>query len=78
MDLTSSSRLAGFVYATDAVAGGDAVDVVEIPDAAEQPTSYVVTPLTQSEDGELAQEWVDLVTSDEGRAVLAEAGFSAP
>jgi len=76
--VTSGEADAGFVYATDAVAAGDAVDVVEIPDAAEQPTSYVVTTLTQSEDGELAQEWVDLVTSDDGRAVLAEAGFSAP
>ncbi len=52
--------------------------VVEIADAADQPTSYYLATLAQSEDGDLAQEWVDMVMSDEGQATLAEAGFSAP
>ena len=76
--VTSGEADAGFVYATDAVAAGDAVNVVEIADAADQPTSYYLATLAQSEDGDLAQEWIDMVMSDEGQARLAEAGFSAP
>ena len=76
--VTSGEADAGLVYATDAVAAGDSVRVVEIPDAADQPTSYLLAPLAQAADGELATEWVDLVLSDEGRATLADAGFSAP
>ena len=76
--VTSGEADAGFVYATDAEAAGDAVRVVEIADAADQPTSYYLAALTQSGNGDLAQEWVDMVMSDEGQARLAEAGFSAP
>ena len=76
--VTSGEADAGFVYATDALAAGDDVNVVEIADAADQPTSYYLATLTQSEDGDLAQEWVDMVMSDQGQATLAEAGFSAP
>ena len=76
--VTSGEADAGLVYATDAIAAGEDVNVIEIADAADQPTSYFLAPLAQSEDGELAQEWIDLVLSDEGQAKLAEAGFSAP
>jgi molybdate transport system substrate-binding protein len=76
--VTSGEADAGFVYATDAVAAGDAVDVVDIPDATDRPTSYYVATLAQSEDDDLAQEWIDMVMSDEGQARLADAGFSAP
>ena len=76
--VTSGEADAGFVYATDALAAGDAVKVVEIADAADQPTSYFLATLAQSEDGDLAQDWIDLVMSDAGQATLAEAGFSAP
>jgi molybdate transport system substrate-binding protein len=76
--VTSGEADAGFVYATDAIAAGDAVKVVEIADAADQPTSYFLAPLAQSEDGDLAQEWIDMMMSDEGQAQLQDAGFSAP
>lgn len=76
--VTAGEADAGFVYATDAVAAAGDVDVVEIPDAADRPTSYLLATLTQSGDGELAQEWIDLVLSEEGRARLADAGFSVP
>lgn len=76
--VTSGEADAGFVYKTDAVAAGSEVNVIEIDDAAEHPTSYFIAPLTQSEDGDLARAWVDMVMSDDGQATLAEAGFSAP
>ena len=76
--VVSGEADAALVYATDAVAAGDGVETVEIPGAAQQPTSYVVAPLTQSDDPDLAQEWVDHVTSDAGRSALTEAGFAVP
>jgi len=76
--VVSGEADAGLVYATDAVAAGDDVTTIEIPGAESQLTSYFVTGLEQSEDGDLAQAWVDLVLSDEGRAALQEAGFGAP
>jgi molybdate transport system substrate-binding protein len=69
---------AGLVYASDAVAAGDDAETIEIPGAEERATTYVTTTLEQSGDTDLAQEWTDLVTSDEGRAALADAGFTLP
>ena len=69
---------AGLVYASDAVAAGDDVTTIEIPGAEEQLTTYFIATLQQSEDAELAQEWVDLVTSEEGQQALTDAGFTLP
>lgn len=76
--VTSDEADAGFVYATDAVAAGDRVETFEIPHAADEVTSYPIAPLTQSKDSGLAQEFVDLVLSAQGRQVLADAGFGKP
>lgn len=76
--VTSGEAEAGLVYASDAVAAGDDVTTVEIPGAEEQVTSYFTTTLEQSEDPELAEAWVEHLTSDEGRAVLTAAGFGLP
>jgi len=67
---------AGIVYVTDAKAAADEVTTVEIPGAADEVTGYGVAVVKQSEDAELAQEFVDLVLSDEGQQVLREAGFA--
>ena len=76
--VTSGEADAGLVYASDAVAAGDAVDVVEIAGSDAAPTTYLVVTLEQAGDAGLAAGWVDLVTSDEGRAALADAGFTMP
>ena len=76
--VVSGEADAGLVYASDAVAAGDDVATVEIPGAEEQLTAYFVATLEQSEEGELAQAWVDLVTSEEGRRALTDAGFTLP
>jgi molybdate transport system substrate-binding protein len=76
--VTSGEADAGLVYATDAVAAGDDVDTVEIPGAEQAPTSYYLAPLTQAGDPVLAAEWVELVTSAQGRAALTDAGFDLP
>ena len=76
--VVSGEADAGLVYASDAVAAGEDVETVEIPGAEEELTTYFTTTLEQSDDPDLAQAWVDLVTSEEGRAALTEAGFTRP
>lgn len=66
---------AGFVFASDAVAAGAAVGTIQVPGAADVVTTYPIATLAQSGDTELAQEFVDLVLSDAGQALLAVAGF---
>ncbi len=76
--VTAGEVDAGLVYASDAVSAGDAVEVVPIQGADDVPAVYHVAPLAQSGDADLATGWVELVRSDEGRAALDAAGFSAP
>ena len=76
--VTSGEVDAGLVYATDAVAAGDSVSTVEIPEAADVVTTYAVATLEQAGDADLAQAWVDLLLSDAGRSALEDAGFGVP
>lgn len=76
--VVSGEADAGLVYATDAVAAGDEVTAIAIDGAESQTTSYFTTVLEQAGDPELAADWVEFVTSDDGRAILEQAGFGAP
>ena len=76
--VTEDEADAGFVYATDAVAAGDAVETFDVPGAADHEAVYTIAPLDQARDAALAQEFVDLVLSSTGQGVLADAGFGAP
>jgi len=76
--VVSGEADAGLVYASDAVAAGQDVESVPIEGAGEVPAVYYVAPLTQSVDSELAADWIELVTSDQGLDALDAAGFSAP
>lgn len=76
--VTSGEADAGLVYATDAVAAGAAVQTFEVPGAAEAVTSYPLAPLDQSEEADLAQEFVDLVLAEAGQQILRDAGFGTP
>jgi molybdate transport system substrate-binding protein len=67
---------AGLVYATDVVAAGDRVDEVALAQRARPGTDYQVAVTTESAHPGLAQEFVDLLLSPEGRQVLADAGFT--
>ena len=40
--------------------------------------SYPIATVADSENADLAQEFVDLVLSDEGQQVLGDAGFGRP
>lgn len=64
---------AGIVYATDAVAAGDAASSIAIPADLNVVAEYPIAAL----DGNGAP-FRDLVLGDEGQAILAEYGFTSP
>lgn len=76
--VTEGEADAGIVYTTDSVSAGDAVKTISIPGSAKQTTTYPIATLDQSQQSALAQDFVDLVLSTQGRQVLHDAGFGAP
>jgi molybdate transport system substrate-binding protein len=73
--VTSGEADAGLVYVTDVISAGDAVQGIELPESASVVNSYPIATVAGSENAHLAQEFVDLVLSDEGQQVLGDAGF---
>jgi molybdenum ABC transporter molybdate-binding protein len=69
---------AALVYRTDAAAEGDAVETVEVPEAAEVVNDYPVAVLVGAPNPAGAQLVVDAITGEPGQAILAESGFLAP
>ncbi len=76
--VTEGDAVAAIVYVTDAVAAGDTVDTVAIPEAENVIATYPVGVLTAAADPELARAFVDLVASEDGLLVLKEFGFLPP
>ncbi|MFI7272530.1 molybdate ABC transporter substrate-binding protein [Streptomyces sp. NPDC049879] len=70
---------AGLVYVTDATAAGaDAVRAVPIPEEDNVLAAYPAAAVTDSENADAAQDFVDWLLTDEAQEVLAGAGFLAP
>ncbi|GHF16323.1 molybdate ABC transporter substrate-binding protein [Pseudolysinimonas yzui] len=69
---------AALVYRTDVAAAGDAVEGIEIPEAASVVNRYPVALLADAADPAAAQEFLDFLRSAEGREVFERAGFVAP
>ncbi|KUG51251.1 molybdate-binding protein [Kocuria rosea subsp. polaris] len=74
--VVSGQADAGLVYATDARSAGDAVEVVEVPQASRAVTRPAVAALADADAP--ARQFLELVAGDRGREVLARAGFGAP
>jgi len=74
--VVSGDADAGFVYYTDSVAGGDDVRAIELP--AQPPVEYPIGIVTDTENLEAAETFVELVLSEEGRQALEDAGFGVP
>jgi molybdate transport system substrate-binding protein len=74
--VTSGEADAGLVYVTDVIAAGADVEGVTFPEAAEAVNTYPIVALEDADDGDLAQEFVDLVLSDTGQSILQDAGFA--
>lgn len=67
---------AGIVYVTDVRAAGDAVEGIAFPESGEAANLYPIVTVKDSENADLAQEFVDLVLSAAGQDVLRAAGFA--
>ncbi|WP_340540193.1 molybdate ABC transporter substrate-binding protein [Nocardioides sp. GXZ039] len=74
--VTSGEADAGLVYVTDVIAAGDDVEGIEFPESSAAVNTYPIVALRDSGQADLAQEFVDLVTSAAGQKVLGDAGFA--
>jgi molybdate transport system substrate-binding protein len=70
---------AAIVYTSDvSAAAANDVRAVEIPADVNVVASYPIATVVGTERGDLATAFVDLVTSDEGQAILRAYGFGPP
>ena len=76
--VTTGEADAGLVYVTDVIAAGDDVQGIDVPGVVAAVNIYPIATLADSENTDLAQEFVDLVTSHDGQQVLRDAGFAKP
>ncbi|MCJ1673408.1 MULTISPECIES: molybdate ABC transporter substrate-binding protein [unclassified Rathayibacter] len=76
--VTSGEADAGLVYVTDVAAAGDAVTGIEFPESSQAVNTYPIAPVAGSANPDLAAAFTAYVAGDDGRTVLASAGFGAP
>lgn len=69
---------AGIVYTSDIVTIGARGEGVPIPDDQNVVAEYPIALIDDAENAEVARAFVDLVLSEDGRAVLIGNGFLAP
>jgi molybdate transport system substrate-binding protein len=73
--VTSGEADAGLVYVTDVIGAARAVLGVDFPEASVAVNSYPVTTIAGSGERDLAADFVELVLSEDGQAILRDAGF---
>lgn len=76
--VASGEADAGLVYVTDVRAAAGAVAGVAVPEAAAVVNRYPIARVADAGSGALAEEFVRLLLSAEGRATLDAAGFGRP
>jgi molybdate transport system substrate-binding protein len=69
---------AGLVYVSDVHSAGDSILAFAFREASQAVNRYPVAALADAPNPGAAQAFVDLVLSDAGRQVLADAGFDQP
>ena len=69
---------AGLVYATDVRAAGDAVKGIPFPESPSVVNRYPIAVVADSSQPGLAQRFIDLTLSAQGRRVFQAAGFGSP
>jgi molybdate transport system substrate-binding protein len=69
---------AAIVYRTDAMAGKDKVEIIEIPAKLNVVAEYPVAVLAKAPEAATARAFVDLLLSADGQKRLGAAGFVAP
>lgn len=69
---------AALVYASDVRAMRATVDGIEVPEADQVVNRYPIAVLSEAQNPGAAQDFVDLVLSDDGARALADYGFRLP
>ena len=69
---------AGLVYVTDAKSAGDKVQAIDFPESPQAVNDYPVATIKDSQQAQLADEFVSFVRGPAGREVLGAHGFDAP
>jgi molybdate transport system substrate-binding protein len=70
---------AGIVYVSDVPAAyKDKVTVIKIPDSVNVIAQYPIGVLKGSQNAQMAQSWINYVTSPAGQAILQKYGFIIP
>jgi molybdate transport system substrate-binding protein len=69
---------AGIVYRSDLLAATGAVEGVAVPPEHNVTAAYPIAALAAAPNPGMAAAFLGFVTSAEGRAILAEHGFTAP
>jgi len=69
---------AGLVYLTDVKAAGNKVQGVSFPEASTAPTNYPIAALKNAPQPDLANQFVTLVTGEQGQKTMEQAGLAAP
>ncbi|MEB3369278.1 molybdate ABC transporter substrate-binding protein [Saccharopolyspora mangrovi] len=69
---------AGLVYVTDAEAAGDKVQAIDFPESPQVVNSYPIATVKDSQQEQLANDFVAFVRGPGGREVLGAHGFDVP
>lgn len=76
--VTEGDAVAGIVYVTDATSVADQVETVDLPEADDVVASYPIAVVRATGSADLATAFEAYVLSENGQAVLRNAGFLAP
>jgi molybdate transport system substrate-binding protein len=76
--LVAGAADAGFVYTSDVVAAGDELRAVELPPVLEPEVAYGVAVVADSDDPDLANEFISGLLDGPGAQALLDAGFLPP
>jgi molybdate transport system substrate-binding protein len=69
---------AGLVYVTDVNSAGNKVQGVNFPEASQASTNYPIAVLKNAPSADLANQFVTMVTGEQGQKALEQAGFAKP
>lgn len=76
--LTQGAADAGFLYITDVTAASEDVKAVALPDGLQPSVEYGIAIVTDAEEPEAAQEFIDGLLDGPGLEAMRKAGFEPP
>jgi molybdate transport system substrate-binding protein len=76
--VASGEADAGFVYVTDYNAAQEDLEAFELPEDAQAEVEYPIAVVSNTENREAAEAFVELVLGEDGRQALENAGFGVP